>query len=1037
MAKTLAIVLLGVDKMSKAFKSAGTGLEKLEGKLQKFQGAATAVGVGAGAALLGGMHEALNRESGKGLLTAQLGLTAKEADRVGKVAGDLFSSGFGDSMEGVNDAVKSVVQNMDGMRTASAGTLKDITGRALTVSKVLGEDVGRVTAGVTNMMRTGLAKNAKEAFDIITRGAQLGGNRAEDLLDTFEEYAVQFQSMGLSGKQAMGLITQGLQAGARNADLVADTIKEFSIEAVAGGDRVMKGFASLGLNADKMSKALAAGGPRAAKAFDLVLDKLRGIEDPARRNAVAVELFGTKAEDMGAALFALDPSSAGKKLDGFKGSVDRADKSMRETASGALEQFKRQIVGTFVDTLGGTVVPKIQSFINYMKNLGISPSTFIAVGAAITGLALAVKGVSLAVGIWNGLQAAATVASKLWAGAVWLVNNALRANPIGIVITVIMALVAAVVVAYQKSETFRNIVQAAWKGIQNAVSYAWNNIIKPAFSALVSFYQGVLAPVITWFWKNIIQPAWKGISFAVEVAWAILKIIFKAIEMYLRRVVAPVITWLWKNIVVPAWKGISFAVEVAWAILKVVFAAIDTYLRRVVAPVILWLWKNIIQPAWKGISSVISTVWTGGIRPAFDAMKKGVELVGKAFESAKNFIGRTWDKVRDLAMKPIRFVVETVYTKGIKGVWDRVAKFVGADPLPNAPRFAAGGPVRQGTTSKADDVLAKLSRGEFVVNAAAVRRNAGLIDYVNRRGKNKNVLQELQLAGDPGVLPGFAEGGIVGWVKGWASKAKNWFEDGLGKAIDGVFTPIKGLIDRTLGTTGIGGMVGGVPKRYMDNIRGWFMSRRDKLEGGGPGAQGAVRAARRQIGVPYSWGGGGLHGPTTGIGRGANTVGFDCSALMRYAWYQSTKKVMPRTTYTQWPWLDKVSKPAPGDLGFPHMGHVFMASGNGKIIEAPYTGARVREVPMRAAKWGRPPASFRRADNGQTVLEPGMNAVYNGLGRREPLVDPGMAGGVTIKELHVHVLHGADQVAQGREILKAIQAAVRRDGKAAVKAIIP
>src|SRR5690606_16342068 len=155
-------------------------------KLQKFQGAATAVGVRAGAALLGGMHEALNRESGKGLLTAQLGLTAKEADRVGKVAGDLFSSGFGDSMEGVNDAVKSVVQNMDGMRTASAGTLKDITGRALTVSKVLGEDVGRVTAGVTNMMRTGLAKNAKEAFDIITRGAQLGGNRAEDLLDTFE-----------------------------------------------------------------------------------------------------------------------------------------------------------------------------------------------------------------------------------------------------------------------------------------------------------------------------------------------------------------------------------------------------------------------------------------------------------------------------------------------------------------------------------------------------------------------------------------------------------------------------------------------------------------------------------------------------------------------------------------------------------------------------------------------------------------------------------------------------------------------------------
>lgn len=1037
MAKTLAIVLLGVDKMSKAFKSAGTGLDKLEGRLQKFQGTANAVGVGAGAALLGGLNETLSRESGKGLLTAQLGLTQKEADRVGKVAGDLFASGFGDSMEGVNDAVKSVVQNMDGMRDASAGALKDITGRALTVSKVLGEDVGRVTAGVTNMMRTGLAKNAKEAFDIITRGAQLGGNRAEDLLDTFEEYAVQFKSMGLSGKQAMGLITQGLQAGARNADLVADTIKEFSIEAVAGGERVMKGFKSLGLNAGKMSAELAAGGPRAAKAFDLVLDKLRGIEDPARRNAVAVELFGTKAEDMGAALFALDPSSAGKKLDGFKGSVDRADKAMRETSAGALEQFKRQVIGTFVDTLGGSVVPKIQAFINVMKNMGISPSTLLAVGAAVTGLALSLKLVTVAAGLWRGASMAAAAASKIWAGAIWLVNAALRGNPIGIVITAVTALIGAVVLAYNKSETFRSIVQGAWKGIQTAVSVAWNNIIKPAFSALVSFYQNTLAPVVTWFWRNIIQPAWQGISFAVQVAWGIIKIIFAAWQMYLQKIVAPVITWLWKNIIQPAWKGISFAVQVAWGIIKIIFAAIDQVIRRVVAPAVLWLWRTVIQPAWNGIKSVISSVWERGIRPAFDAMKKGVELVGKAFDSARAYIGRVWDKVRDLAAKPVRFVIDTVYTRGIKGVWDRVAKFVGADPLPNAPRFAAGGPVREGTGPKSDDVLARLSRGEFVVNAASVRRNAGLIDYVNRAGKNKDVLRELQLAGDPGGLPGFAEGGIVGWVKGFASKAKNWFVDGLGKAVDGVFGPIRSLIDRTLGTTGIGGMIGGVPKRYMDNIRSWLMARRDKLEGGGPGAQGAVRAARRQIGVPYSWGGGGLTGPTRGIGRGANTVGFDCSGLMRYAWYQSTKKVMPRTTYEQWPWLDKVSKPAPGDLGFPHMDHVFMYSGNGKIIEAPYTGARVREVPMRAAKWGRPPASFRRADDGQTVLEPGMNRVYNGLGRREPLVDPGLAGGTVIKELHVHVPLGADEVQMGRTVLRAIQAAVRRDGKSAVKAIMP
>jgi phage-related minor tail protein len=1038
MAKTLAIVLLGVDKLGKAFKSAGTGLDKLETRLERFQGAATAVGIGAGAALLGGLNETLNRDAGKGLLTAQLGLTAKEADRVGKVAGDLFASGFGDSMESVNDAVKSVVQNMDGMKGASASALKDTAGRALNVAKIMGEDVSKVTASVSTLMKTGLTPNAKEAFDVILRGTQLGANKQQDLLDTLTEYPTLFRNMGLDAKAATGLLVQGLQAGARDSDKVADAIKEFSIRAVDGSKLTAQGFQMIGLDAGKMGAAIGKGGASASKALDLTLTKLRGIEDPVLRSQAAVALFGTQAEDLGAALFALDPSSAGKKLDGFKGSVDRAGQAMSQTASGNIEAFKRQVIDAFVTTLGTHVVPKIQAFIALMKNLGISPTTFLILGGALAALALSVKLVSVATAVWRGLAIAAGAASKVWAAGVWLVNAAMRANPIGIVITIIMALVAAVVVAYQKSETFRNVVQIAWRGIQMAVSHAWNNIIKPAFSALVSFYQTVLAPAVTWFWKNIIQPAWKGITFAVEVAWGILKIIFAAIDAVLRRVVAPVVTWLWKNVIQPAWKGISFAINVAWGILKIIFAAIDTMIRRVVAPVILWLWKTIIAPAWTAIKTVISTVWNSGIKPVFENVKKGVELVGKAFESAKNFIGRVWDKIRDLAMKPVRFIVQTVYTKGIKGVWDKVAKFVGAQPLPAAPAFAAGGPVRQGTTSTADDVLIRASRNEFVVNAASTRRNMGLIDYVNRNGKNKDVLKEMSLAGDPGgVVPGFADGGIVGWVKGWASKAKNFFEDGLAKALDGVMGPINGLIDRTLGTTGIGGMVGGVPKKYMKDMRSWLMSRKDKLEGGGPGAQGAVHAARKQIGVPYSWGGGGLHGPTRGIQQGANITGFDCSSLMRYGWYQSTKKVMPRTTYTQWPWLDKVGTPRPGDLGFPHAGHVFMASGKNKIIEAPYTGARVREVPMRGAKWGRPPASFSRADNGQTVLEPGMNGVYNGTGAREPLVDPRMAGGTTIKELHVHVPMGADEVQVGRTVLKAIQAAVRRDGKAGVKAILP
>src|SRR5215218_650243 len=68
---------------------------------------------------------------------------------------------------------------------------------------------------------------------------------------------------------------------------------------------------------------------------------------------------------------------------------------------------------------------------------------------------------------------AVMIATRAYTGAQWLLNAALSANPIGIVIAVLAALAIAVVIAYKRSATFRAIVQGAWKGIQGAASAAW------------------------------------------------------------------------------------------------------------------------------------------------------------------------------------------------------------------------------------------------------------------------------------------------------------------------------------------------------------------------------------------------------------------------------------------------------------------------------------------------------------------------------------------------------------------------------------
>src|SRR5690606_34988270 len=226
----------------------------------------------------------------------------------------------------------------------------------------VGAHVQKVTAAVSQMLRTGMAQSAEEAFDIVVKATQNGINKSEDLIDTINEYSTHFRSLGLTGEQALGLIQQALQAGARDSDYAADAIKEFQINAVVGSDDVVKALKEMGLNADELVKKIAEGGPGAAKAFDTILDKLREIKDPVERNALAVELFGTKAEDLADALFAMDLDTATKQFGDFGGAAQSASDQLHQTAANRLEAFKRTVQQNVVDFLGGTVIPAIQDF---------------------------------------------------------------------------------------------------------------------------------------------------------------------------------------------------------------------------------------------------------------------------------------------------------------------------------------------------------------------------------------------------------------------------------------------------------------------------------------------------------------------------------------------------------------------------------------------------------------------------------------------------------------------------------------------------
>lgn len=370
MAEPIRITLLGdVDDLTSALGDAG---EQISGFGEKAKGLALAAGAGIAVGIGAGIMEALEQGAGADVLAAQLGATPEEAEKLGQAAGAVYSAGYGESVADANEALKQLWQQGLVPAGATADEMAEISKRAMDVATVLGDEVGPTSNAVAQMLKTGMAKNAKEAFDILTVGAQNGSNKAQDLLDTFNEYSTQFRRVGLDGKTAMGLISQAIQGGARDSDQVADAIGQFGERALAGGTAVDDAYKSIGLNADDVAKKIGAGGKSAEEALSMTLTALRGTKDEQVKLNAAAALFGDPANVMGDALYAMDPATAAASngLDKVNGAASRAGATMHDNASNKMKEFTRGLTQGVVTFLGGTVIPVVETFASKLASIG-------------------------------------------------------------------------------------------------------------------------------------------------------------------------------------------------------------------------------------------------------------------------------------------------------------------------------------------------------------------------------------------------------------------------------------------------------------------------------------------------------------------------------------------------------------------------------------------------------------------------------------------------------------------------------------------
>lgn len=868
-----------------------------------------AAAAGGAAAFSDAFSTAMDLTRAQSTVTAQLGLSASESERIGTVAGDLFASGYGQSMDDVANAIRGVGVNISDLGSLSDTELQKISRSALGLADIMGEDVSRVTRGVGQLMRNELVPDAEEAFDLIARASQsLPQEMQGELIDTIEEYSADFRQLGLDGPAALGAISSAIEAGARNTDLAADALREFSIRALDGSDTTAGGFEAIGLNAEEMIGRIEQGGPTAQSALSDVIQGLQDLDGAAQEQA-GVALFGTQFENLGIdALAAMDPATAA--LTDFTGAADAANEAMRDNTATQLMTAYRGVASVLVEELapplmdladwmqenpgqvrqiitvvGGLAAAFVATSVA-MRAFTVVSATFQAGKAIVSGATTAVSALgrmrdgfrstqaaqsafsgrmgtlggmlrkgwdtaasavrsgasavaSGAQTAWTSLRSgastaataignagrrasaaartgfsavastarsagsaaaasarqwgtlaveqgkaaaaatrarvatvastvaakAAAVATRVWAVAVRIFNAALAANPIGLIVVGIMLLIGALILAYKRFDWFREFVDNAFRVIADAAMWLWENALKPAFDGLVSIIQTHVAPVVMNLWKNILAPAFQGIGQIISWVWqTIIQPVFRLYVAYIQNILVPVVLWLWKSVISPVFSLIGNLIKLWWNYwIKPIFNALVWVWKKVIGPAAMWLWKKVIQPVWTGIKTSISVVWNFIRDKVFSPMRSGIDRVGDAFDAGRKAIKTAWDGIKSAAKAPVRFLLETVYNKGVVPMWNKVAGLVGADELKTVrlPEGFARGGVLPGysTWRQGDDQLVPMRRGEGVAISEAMRVPALRNELLtwNAIGVRGGTGALRRYAGE-----GFARGGVFG-----------------------------------------------------------------------------------------------------------------------------------------------------------------------------------------------------------------------------------------------------------------------------------
>ncbi|HDT8724203.1 TPA: phage tail tape measure protein, partial [Staphylococcus pseudintermedius] len=601
-----------------------------------------------------------------------------------------------------------------------------------------GEDLAQVSDIVTDGLSAfGLkAKDSSHFADVLAQTSSKANTDVSGLGEAFKYVAPVAGSFGFSVEDTS--IALGLMANSGvKASQAGTALKSMMTKLAKPTGEAKKTMESLGISiTDSEGKMLP---------FRDIMDQLRGSLgglSKAQQSAAVKTLFGQEA--MSGILPIINASDEDyqkltKSIDNSAGASKRMSDEMEGGIGGSIRKMKSAIESMAI-SIGDVLAPHIRRAVDFLAmladkftsmpgwvktgvvGLGVFAASLgplilttgmftAALGSIMTTLGPLMTGIVKAGGLMNFLGTKAPFAAK----GLTLVGGAFKfmLGPVGLAIAAVVAIGTAFVVAYKKSETFRNIVHTVIDPVVNAFKNLWNTA-KEVFNSLKSLLSGNTLPTVDLLSKimpkatanrvtvnlmkvrqtfiNVFNAIWnfgreiggKIASFwkqnGDDVIQAFVNIgnFFKGFFIELRNLIGPnlrelgtLVKTIFTNIIVPT---IQIAMKVIWEVMKFLWPLIKT--------LIVDTWnniKNIIKGALDvilGIVKIFSGIFTGQWGQVWNGVK---QIFSGALTLIWNlvqlwFIGKIL-KVVKLFGGFFKSAISTAFN-GVKSVIATVLKFI-------------------------------------------------------------------------------------------------------------------------------------------------------------------------------------------------------------------------------------------------------------------------------------------------------------------------------------------------------------------------